>query len=84
MTDTCDECGAELGLDSGPPGGWQVEDGRTLCQSCCGADLRARLKAEKLIEDDEPFEWFEIMAYTILASTLVLGLGRAGYLLLWS
>ena len=36
----CADCGAEIGKDSGPKDGWQLEDGRTVCHSCCAADTR--------------------------------------------
>lgn len=36
----CTDCGCAIGKDSGPPDGWQLEDGRTVCQRCCIADLR--------------------------------------------
>lgn len=30
----CDDCGFEIGDDS-PSDGWQMEDGRTVCHTCC-------------------------------------------------
>lgn len=36
----CDDCGAEIGNDSGPPDGWQLECGRTVCQACCVEDIK--------------------------------------------
>jgi hypothetical protein len=35
----CADCGKPIG-ETGPPDGWQMEDGRTVCQSCCVADLK--------------------------------------------
>ena len=37
---TCADCGVEIGLDDGPRDGWQLEDGRTVCQACCAKDTR--------------------------------------------
>jgi len=36
----CADCGGPIGQDSGPRDGWQLEDGRTVCQACNVADLR--------------------------------------------
>lgn len=36
----CADCGCVIGMDSGPDDGWQLEDGRTVCQSCCVVDTR--------------------------------------------
>ena len=35
----CADCGCRIGRDNGPPDGWQLEDGRTVCHACCVADL---------------------------------------------
>jgi hypothetical protein len=35
----CEDCGGHVGLDRGPPDGWQLEDGRTVCHSCCLNDF---------------------------------------------
>lgn len=35
---SCADCGAEIGNDAGPPDGWQLEDGRTICHACCVED----------------------------------------------
>jgi hypothetical protein len=35
----CADCGAQIGKDKGPKDGWQLEDGRTVCHACCGADF---------------------------------------------
>ena len=45
----CADCAGPIGLDAGPKDGWQLEDGRTVCQKCCGQDLirfAERLKAQ--------------------------------------
>ena len=45
----CADCAGPIGLDAGPKDGWQLEDGRTVCQRCCGRDLMRfadRLKAQ--------------------------------------
>jgi hypothetical protein len=31
----CADCGKPVGQDAGPKDGWQLEDGRTVCQACC-------------------------------------------------
>jgi len=31
----CSKCASPLGNDNGPPEGWQLEDGRTVCHACC-------------------------------------------------
>lgn len=35
----CADCGCEIGRDEGPPDGWQLEDGRTVCHRCCVVDF---------------------------------------------
>ena len=35
----CADCAGPIGQDAGPKDGWQLEDGRTVCQRCCGQDL---------------------------------------------
>ena len=45
----CADCAGPIGQDAGPKDGWQLEDGRTVCQRCCGQDLirfADRLKAQ--------------------------------------
>lgn len=34
----CADCGGSIGNDHGPSDGWTLEDGRTVCHSCCVAD----------------------------------------------
>lgn len=41
----CADCGGPIGQDKGPPDGWQLEDGRTVCHSCCCADFRQLVDA---------------------------------------
>ena len=36
----CADCGGEIGNDKGPPDGWQLEDGRTVCHNCCVRDTK--------------------------------------------
>jgi hypothetical protein len=43
ITQRCADCGGPIGKDSGPPDGWQLEDGRTVCHSCCRADFQRHL-----------------------------------------
>lgn len=35
----CDDCQGPIFNGEGPPDGWQLEDGRSICHECCGADL---------------------------------------------
>lgn len=34
----CADCGGLIGRDGGPGDGWQLEDGRTVCNACCVLD----------------------------------------------
>ena len=36
----CADCGIQIGKDEGPPDGWQLEDGRTVCHACCVLDTQ--------------------------------------------
>jgi hypothetical protein len=45
---TCSDCGAPAGGPPGPPTGWQLEDGRTVCHDCCVLDFRATVRAQQL------------------------------------
>lgn len=36
----CADCEGPIGQDKGPPDGWQLEDGRTVCHACCVKDFR--------------------------------------------
>lgn len=38
MREQCADCGGPIGQDAGPPDGWQLEDGRTVCHACCVKD----------------------------------------------
>ena len=55
---TCADCGRPVGFDDGPHNGWQLEDGRTVCQKCCIVDTGKTIKAliefckETKAEDD--------------------------------
>ena len=35
----CADCNGPIGQDDGPPDGWQLEDGRTVCHACSVADF---------------------------------------------
>lgn len=35
----CAECGCQIGRDNGPRDGWQLDDGRTVCQACSVAQV---------------------------------------------
>jgi hypothetical protein len=39
MNKLCADCGCVIGQDKGPPDGWQLEDGRTVCHACCVKDF---------------------------------------------
>ena len=41
----CADCGGPIGEDKGPPDGWQLEDGRTVCHTCCVLDFRSIVDA---------------------------------------
>jgi hypothetical protein len=45
----CADCNGPIGQDSGPPGGWQLEDGRTVCHACCVADTRKAIQEMRQI-----------------------------------
>ena len=36
----CADCGRPAAGPPGPLDGWQLEDGRTVCDACCVADLK--------------------------------------------
>jgi hypothetical protein len=40
MHTICADCKDPIGQDEGPPDGWQLEDGRTVCHVCCVKDTR--------------------------------------------
>jgi hypothetical protein len=44
----CADCGGPIGRDAGPHDGWQLEDGRTVCHSCCVKDTGIQI--DSLIE----------------------------------
>jgi hypothetical protein len=41
----CADCGGPIGQDGGPSDGWQLEDGRTVCHTCCRVDFRRQIEA---------------------------------------
>jgi hypothetical protein len=50
----CADCGGPIGQAHGPPDGWQLEDGRTVCQVCCGRDLhRLAWRARRMVESED-------------------------------
>jgi hypothetical protein len=49
----CADCGGTIGEDEGPPDGWQLEDGRTVCQHCAAEDLKRLVEAARLMMDCE-------------------------------
>lgn len=40
VCEQCADCGGPIGEDKGPPDGWQLEDGRTICNECCVEDTK--------------------------------------------
>ena len=44
MTIRCADCAREIGPSERPSDGWQLEDGRTVCNECCIADMEAIVK----------------------------------------
>ena len=51
---TCADCGMAIGTDKGPPDGWQLEDGRTVCQACCAEDLHDQAyEVHEVVDADE-------------------------------
>ena len=45
----CADCGGRDGEDHGPPDGWQLEDGRIVCNSCCAEDLKRLLQKQPIV-----------------------------------
>ena len=57
---TCADCGGPVGLDDGPPDGWQLDDGRTVCHACCVVDFSTecdRRIALRSSKRDEMLTW---------------------------
>jgi hypothetical protein len=48
----CADCGGPIGQDKGPPDGWQLENGRTVCHSCCVADFCKLVDTALLLSDE--------------------------------
>lgn len=70
MADICADCGGPIGQDKGPPDGWQLEDGRTVCHACNIADFKKHVAtalnafwAEAF--NDEPLDSHRRMAAAI-------------------
>lgn len=40
----CADCAGPIGKDNGPPDGWQLEDGRTVCHACCVFDTKKHMR----------------------------------------
>lgn len=47
----CAKCGGLIGQDKGPPDGWQLDDGRTVCHACCIADTKRVVELTKQISE---------------------------------
>jgi len=43
----CADCGNKIGQDNGPLDGWELEDGRIVCHSCCVIDTKKMIKSTK-------------------------------------
>lgn len=41
----CADCGRPAAGSPGPPDGWRLEDGRTVCDACCVADTKRLVQA---------------------------------------
>ena len=50
----CADCREPIGQDAGPQDGWQLEDGRTVCQKCCRQDLIRFADRLKVARIDNP------------------------------
>lgn len=48
----CADCGGPIGKDAGPKDGWQLEDGRTVCQACCVIDTKRLLTSKTTPRND--------------------------------
>lgn len=48
----CADCGGQVGQDRGPPDGWQLEDGRTVCHECCLIDFDKLVELAKKLSDE--------------------------------
>lgn len=46
----CADCGMSPYGPPGPPDGWQLEDGRTVCHACCAKDTRQFLDAIAMVD----------------------------------
>jgi len=46
----CNRCGGPFGVAREPPGGWELESGEIVCQSCCVDDTAAFGKALSMIQ----------------------------------
>ena len=41
----CADCDGPIDNGKGPPDGWQLEDGRTVCHACCISDFHELVEA---------------------------------------
>lgn len=41
----CDDCYGPIFNGEGPPDGWQLDDGRSVCDDCCASDLRQMVES---------------------------------------
>lgn len=58
MNNWCTDCGKEIGWDKkGPSEGWELEDGRIVCHTCCikdtGRIINLLKKECRRLEDSE-------------------------------
>ena len=64
----CHDCNGPIGKDNGPTDGWQLEDGRTVCQACCVEDTKANIALFNTITFDEAASRFRSRLLSELTS----------------
>lgn len=47
----CDYCDGPIGKDDGPPDGWQLDDGMTVCHACCVEDTKKNMKVYRVVTE---------------------------------
>jgi len=46
----CADCGNKINQDNGPPEGWELENGRIICNSCCVINTKKMIKLMELMK----------------------------------
>lgn len=64
----CADCNGVIGHDDGPPDGWQLEDGRTVCHSCCVRDTKQILQTVATMPKDEMLHYGSFGVYDVLVT----------------